>query len=159
MSVAMTKYIYDYPMQSVTADILVVLPNTEIEDSLILLIERKNEPYKGKFCLPGGFMEQNELLVECAARELYEETSININVGRLRLITILDNPNRDPRGRVIANVFEVNITEEEYNQAKANDDAASIKWVKLSDILIGKVELGFDHKIAIEKLINLMICD
>jgi 8-oxo-dGTP diphosphatase len=36
----------------------------------ILLIKRKNEPYKDCWALPGGFMEMGETLEKCAIREL-----------------------------------------------------------------------------------------
>lgn len=71
-------YTYDYPMASVTADIG-VLRKAEDGRFEILLIKRKNEPYKDCWALPGGFMEMDETLEKCAVRELKEETNIVVD--------------------------------------------------------------------------------
>ena len=69
------KYCYDYPRPAVTTDCIVY----DIDDQKgfrILLIKRKNDPYKDMWAIPGGFMEMDETAEECAARELLEETGI-----------------------------------------------------------------------------------
>jgi len=66
------NYSYEYPRPAVSADIAVFRKSGGIMQ--ILLILRKNPPYKGMWALPGGFMEKDETLEETAARELFEET-------------------------------------------------------------------------------------
>lgn len=149
------KYVYDYPMMSFTTDIIVVKKNPKIctEDDEILLIERKNDPYKGEWVLPGGFVEANELSIDAAKRELFEETNIKVSKEYLQFLTLLDNPKRDPRGRVVSSVYFINtLTDKELSLAKAGDDANSFKWVKVSDILSDKIKLAFDHDKAIRLL-------
>ena len=84
------KYGYDFPMPSITCDVLVLNQqiNVTAEGSLmsksnVLLIKRKNEPFKDCWALPGGFMEIDETLVECAKRELKEETGIDVDTSKL----------------------------------------------------------------------------
>src|SRR3989344_1885346 len=66
----------------------------------IVLIERKNNPYKGKFALPGGFVEEGEEFEHAVKRELEEETSIKDIF--LKQIGAYGSVDRDPRGRVIS---------------------------------------------------------
>ncbi|MFQ5620414.1 MAG: NUDIX domain-containing protein [Candidatus Nanoarchaeia archaeon] len=106
----------------------------------ILLIKRKNAPWKGKWALPGGFVDKYETLEKAAKRELKEETGITIN--KLHKLKPFDTPKRDPRGQVIS-IPHVGTTR--YQLPKGNDDAAEAKWVPISKIPI----LACDHnKIA-----------
>ena len=114
----------------------------------IVLIKRKHEPFKGQWALPGGFLENgNETLEEAAARELFEETSLQTNPSELRLVGVYSDPKRDPRGHVIAHVYEVR----RYSgKLKASDDAADARVFKeLPE------NLAFDHgKILVDYLKN-----
>ena len=80
-----------------TADAVVfTILNRELK---ILLIKRKYEPYKGKFALPGGFVNLDEDLEDACKRELREETGVkNIFLKKLHPF---GEVNRDPRGRVV----------------------------------------------------------
>ncbi|MFO0780389.1 MAG: NUDIX hydrolase [Candidatus Gracilibacteria bacterium] len=69
----------------------------------VLLIERGHEPYKGKWALPGGFMEWGESCEQAAARELEEETSLK-NV-ELKQLGVFSKPGRDPRGTIVSVAF------------------------------------------------------
>ena len=140
------KYTYDFPRPSVSADIAVLRVNEKPE---ILLIRRKNEPFKGMWALPGGFMEMEETLEECARRELEEETGIK--AGELLKFDSYDKPGRDPRGRVITQVF-VLIWKEGMGIPKAADDAEALAWFALDSL----PELGFDHKVIIRDVIGMM---
>lgn len=69
----------------------------------VALVRRKNEPYKGSWALPGGFVEMDESLDKAVMRELQEETGLR-NVPLTQLHCFGD-PGRDPRGRTISVVF------------------------------------------------------
>jgi len=142
------KYVYDWPrpMVSVDAAVFAFFGNK----AKVLLVNRKNEPFKGKWGLPGGFVDIDEELDDAVARELAEETGL---VGvRLEQIHTFGNVGRDPRGRVITVTF-MGIVTEGQNKLKAGDDAAKARWFD-----IGKLpkDLAFDHnevvRFAIEKL-------
>lgn len=129
-------YCYDYPRPSVTVDIVVF--TDESPHPQVLLIRRKNSPFKGLWALPGGFLEMDETLETTALRELHEETSIS-NV-QLTQIGAFGNPDRDPRGRVIT-VAYLGIVNSEQHNAIAGSDAAEVAWFPTLDL----PQIAFDH--------------
>jgi ADP-ribose pyrophosphatase YjhB (NUDIX family) len=113
------------------------------KDSRILLVKRKNEPFKGCFALPGGFVNEGEKVEETARREVKEETSLDIEL--VDILGVYSDPNRDPRGHVMSTVFIGRISDnKEKVEARAQDDAEEINWIKLAEI--DKRNLAFDHK-------------
>jgi 8-oxo-dGTP diphosphatase len=105
----------------------------------IVLIKRKHEPFKNYWALPGGFLENGkENLEQAAARELLEETSLIVNPEELKLVGVYSNPGRDPRGHIIAHIYEA----KNYSgELRANDDAAEARVFRK---LPGN--LAFDHE-------------
>ena len=69
----------------------------------VLLIRRKNPPFKGKYALPGGFVDVGETVEDACRRELMEETGVK--AGRLELIGVYSDPERDPRGHTCSVAF------------------------------------------------------
>ncbi len=142
------KYVYDWPRPMVSVDAAVF--GFFRGKAKLLLIRRKNEPFKSQWALPGGFVGINEELEAAAERELAEETGL-VNVTLEQMHTF-GKCGRDPRGRQITIVFTGTATEG-LNKIKAGDDAAKARW---SDIEKLPKDLAFDHsevvKFAIEKL-------
>jgi len=134
------KYCYDYPRPSVTVDLVLIAENDS--DKKILLIERKQEPFKGMWALPGGFVDENEDLRDAAFRELKEETGIE-NVT-LKQFGAFGKPGRDPRGHTIAIGFMALLPSK--INAIAGDDAARAKWFSIKKL----PDLAFDHEEIIE---------
>jgi 8-oxo-dGTP diphosphatase len=64
----------------------------------VLLIKRAHEPLKGQWSLPGGGVELGETLEQAAAREVQEETGLDVEVGPI--VEVLDRIMRDPDGHV-----------------------------------------------------------
>jgi 8-oxo-dGTP diphosphatase len=114
------------------------------QERKILLIKRGRPPDKGKWALPGGFIEMDEDLIDSAKRELAEETGIT-GVELQELFTV-GTPGRDPRGRVITVMFFA-IVDMNHIECKAGDDAAEISWFSVSDL----PQLAFDHEMVIRK--------
>ncbi|MFC1676422.1 NUDIX domain-containing protein [Planctomycetota bacterium] len=142
------KYTYCWPRPMVTVDAVVFAyfdskPN-------ILLIKRANEPFKGRWALPGGFVEMDENLKDAAERELAEET--NLTSVPLKQLHTFGTPGRDPRGRQITVVY-MGIAETNPDKIKAGDDAAKAEWFDIQNI---PTDLAFDHnkviKLAIREL-------
>ena len=88
------EYIYDWPRPMVTVDALIFAVCGGRKS--VLLIKRGNEPFKGLWAVPGGFVEMDEELETAAARELYEETGIE-GVA-LKQMHTFGTVGRDPRG-------------------------------------------------------------
>jgi 8-oxo-dGTP diphosphatase len=142
------KYIYDWPRPMAAADAAVF--GFFAGKARLLLVNRKNEPFKGKWALPGGFVNIDEELDDAVARELAEETGL---VGvPLEQIHTFGNVGRDPRGRVITVVF-MGIETKGQNKLKAGDDAAKVRWFNIENL---PKDLAFDHnevvRFVIEKL-------
>jgi 8-oxo-dGTP diphosphatase len=127
----------DLPRPSVTVD-LVILTIAE-QDLKALLIRRGEEPFKGRWALPGGFVEIDESLERAAARELKEEAGVR-DVYLEQLYTFGD-PKRDPRGRVISVVYFALIDAGRQRIAAASD-AAAAGWHSVFD----PPRLAFDHR-------------
>ena len=138
------SFTYDYPRPCVTTDCLVFRKIDDIWS--LLLIERGNEPFKGCWALPGGFLEMNEDLDTCAARELQEETGLTgIELYQLYAFSA---PNRDPRHRTISVAYwGVDNTE---RQAVGSDDAVKAQWFALDKL----PSLAFDHEQILQKALS-----
>ena len=127
-------YAYRWPRASVTAD--AVLFAEKDGQKYVLLIQRGNDPYKGYWAFPGGFLNMDETVARCAERELEEETGIVLT--GMQLVDIYSDVERDPRGRVITAAYAAMTTMPE---ATAVDDAAAAKWWPLNAL----PKLAFDH--------------
>jgi 8-oxo-dGTP diphosphatase len=144
------SYTYDYPRPCITCDAIVTY------GSKILLIRRKNDPFKGMLALPGGFFdtEKDESIQLAAERELEEETGIN---EYLNFFAYYDAVDRDPRQRTITFVFQrvYNSTFEKIPEIKAGDDAASAQWFPIEDLWFEN--LAFDHKKILKDYFNVKV--
>jgi 8-oxo-dGTP diphosphatase len=142
------KYVYDWPRPMVTVDAIVF--GFLAGKARLLLINRGNEPFKGQWALPGGFVGIDEELEAAAARELAEETGLE-GVALQQMHTF-GRCGRDPRGRQITVAF-MGIVEGGAQKVKAGDDASDARWF---DIAALPKDLAFDHnevaKFAIAKL-------
>ena len=139
------NFCYKYPHPSVTADCVIFgFDGTTIK---VLLIQRGIEPFKGKWAFPGGFMNIDETVEECAKRELEEETGLK-NVSVEQFYTFSD-VNRDPRERVIT-VAQYALVK--LSEVKGGDDATSARWFSMDEV----PSLAFDHdrilRIAVNRL-------
>ena len=126
-------YTYKYPRPALTVDAIVL----KKESNQLLLVQRGIEPFMGKWALPGGFVEMNELLADACKRELQEETGLEIS--ELTQFMAADKVDRDPRGRTISVLFYGYVAEDAV--AQGGDDAALAEWFMLDCL----PELAFDH--------------
>lgn len=142
------KYVYDWPRPTVSADATVF--SFFKSRARLLLINRKYEPFKGKWALPGGFVDIDEELEDAVVRELAEETGLTD--VKLEQMHTFGKCGRDPRGRQITIVF-MGIAANGRNKIKAGDDAAKVRWFDIENL---PEELAFDHneviRVAIGKL-------
>jgi len=131
-------YSYSYPRPAVTVDAILIS-----KQNSVLLIERGREPFKGKWALPGGFVDMDEPLEIACKRELEEETGIRI--AAMKQFKAFGAVDRDPRHRTISVIFYA-FTEDEIT-ARAGDDAAKAQWFPLDKL----PELAFDHQLILEE--------
>ena len=102
----------------------------------VVLIRRGNEPFEGRWALPGGFVEVGETVEEAAAREAAEETGLTVEVARL--VGVYSDPDRDPRGHNVSVAFLVRVL--------SGDLVAATDGSEVSVLDPQTVELAFDHR-------------
>lgn len=124
----------------------------------VLLIQRKFAPGRGAWALPGGFRNQRETFLDCAIRELIEETNVRVPEKVLRgsivKTELFDDPSRSfgiPRN-TMAVYMRIN-PNPDFSLPRANgaDDAALCKWVPLTDAL-NTIQMYDDHKDILSKV-------
>lgn len=160
--------IYTYPHPYVCTDATVFtlktqdttsyrkLPKTKLA---ILLYRRVEEPFKGKWCLPGGFLNIDELPEEAIQRKLLEKA--NLSKCYLEQLYTFCAPDRDPRARIISITYLGLMSENEGLKMPPE------QWFEITStngqlqfsnhqMNISELDFGFDHyhiiNIALERL-------
>ncbi|RSN80365.1 NUDIX domain-containing protein [Acinetobacter baumannii] len=121
----------------------------------VLMIQRSNFPEKGKWALPGGFVDlkTDPDLMATAHRKLLEKTGIQSPY--LEQVETIGNQHRDPRGWSITALYLALIDFEKF-AIQANSTAEHSQWLSIDQAL--QLDLAFDHKqllqLAFERLCN-----
>jgi 8-oxo-dGTP diphosphatase len=113
------------------------------DNSKILLVRRKNDPFKGMLSIPGGFINEGETAENAMIREAKEETSLVVEP--IAILGVYSDPQRDPRMHTISVTFITRIVQGSEN---ARDDAAALQWINIEDELDGLIQsqqIAFDH--------------
>ncbi|MCY9590446.1 NUDIX hydrolase [Paenibacillus chitinolyticus] len=153
----------DYVRPSVAADmvILTVADTTELnyrklpkKNMRVLLIQRGEHPFLGKWALPGGFVRPGETTEQTARRELREETSVD-NVYLEQLYTFSE-PDRDPRSWVMSCAYMALIDSSQVKIA-AGDDAAEAAWFDVTCRLLSEEKLRLEDGYSITRRYELKL--
>jgi 8-oxo-dGTP diphosphatase len=113
------------------------------DNSKLLLVRRKNDPFKGMLSIPGGFINEGETAEDAMTREAKEETSLVVEP--IAILGVYSNPQRDPRMHTISVTFITRIVQ---GKEDARDDAATLQWINVEDeldSLIQSNQIAFDH--------------
>lgn len=130
-----------YPPVAVTADLVVL--TIRGERLCVLLVRRGAPPYRGRWALPGGFVQPDENLDQAAARELTEETGLADPPVHLEQLASYGAPKRDPRMRVVTVAYLA--LGPDLPDPVAGSDAAAARWVPVDEVTGGRRALAFDH--------------
>lgn len=142
-----------YEKPSVTVDLIGLRFNQTTNKLQILLVQRKANPDRNHWALPGGFIEPNETTYDAVIREIHEETNLTIDEDRIQLLPLVSTPHRDPRMWVMTNPNIVLFTPQDNLKLKAGDDAAHAKFFNIqfnrqNNLVIDDLSLNnlaFDH--------------
>jgi 8-oxo-dGTP diphosphatase len=144
-------FTYRHPRPALTVDCVVFGISSPVEPELqVLLVERRDEPFKGRWALPGGFVvvsdegDQGEDLEAAARRELAEETGLRVEY--LEQLYTFGRPGRDPRGRVVSVAYYALV---QSTAVSAGSDASAAQWWPVATLARAKdgpaASLAFDH--------------
>lgn len=142
-----SKEASEYKNTAIALDIVVFGYN---EGKLsVLLLNRKEEPYKNCWTLPGAFLHMEETFQQCCARILL--TKLGMNDVYLEQLYSFDNIERDPRGRVLSVTYYALVNPSKFELA-AGQMANDVQWFDTNEL----PRLGFDHntifKVALQRL-------
>jgi 8-oxo-dGTP diphosphatase len=126
---------------AVTVDLVVF--TVRDEQLCALAVKRGGPPFKGRWALPGGFVEEDEGLLEAALRELAEETGLVELPVHLEQLATYGAPRRDPRQRVVSIAYLALAAE--LPDPAAGSDAAAARWRPVAELLDARARLAFDH--------------
>ena len=141
-----------FPRPSVTVDLVIL--TVQDKDLKILLVERNEHPFKGRWALPGGFVrvsddrkDQGEDLDDAALRELEEETGLSPETcGKffLEQVKTFGKPGRDPRMRVISVAYYALVRADLVPLIRAGGDVSGARWFSVAELADAE-PLAFDH--------------
>ncbi|MDR2829562.1 MAG: NUDIX hydrolase [Methanobrevibacter sp.] len=132
----------NYKKQSITTDVFIYNDKNEF-----ILIKRRNDPFKGYWALPGGYLDYGETVEDGAVREAKEETSIDVQL--IKLFNVYSKPSRDPRGHTVTIIY---LAKGDFKNLKANDDANDAKIFTKDNL--SSINLAFDHKIILNDILT-----
>ena len=140
-------YTYEYARPALTVDSVVF--GLDEQELKVLLIQRKNEPFAGRWAFPGGFLDVGETPLEAARRELAEETGLE--KIELEQLQAFGDPDRDPREHNVS-IVHYGLVSIRGARIRAADDALQAGWFSARK----PPPLAFDHdrilQVALERL-------
>ena len=141
-----------YPPTFVTTDAVVV------QSGHVLVVRRRVRPGQGLIALPGGYLNQQEQVIEGMVRELREETGLKVPKpvleGSIVDRHVFDAPGRSQRGRVITHAFLIQLKAGPLPSVRGGDDAEKAFWMPLADIYAHEDTFFEDHVQIIQHFIS-----
>ena len=135
---------------AVTVDVVTF---TIVDEQLqILLVRRGQDPYEGRWALPGGFVRDDEDLEAAALRELQEETGVIAEPRYLEQLGTYGRPDRDPRMRVVTVAYWAILAN--LPEPHGGGDAADARLFPVVMIEADALELAFDHDKIIKEAVE-----
>lgn len=147
--------------RSIAVVIFLFAKDTNNEEFILVTKRGKGTPdpeYVGKYCVPCGYLEFDETILQAASRELKEETGLTVPSSEFKLIGINDDPKSDKRQNITFRfAIRSQVSIEDLNKLTTTknsdkDEVDSIEFIKLSDI--DSYEWAFNHNNLIKNIIK-----
>lgn len=129
-------------------------------DSYILAEQRgtgtPDPEYVGKYCVPCGYLDYDETIVQAAQRELMEETGLNLPTSDFKLLNFNDIPESDKRQNVTFRyIVNLDVPIEDLSKLfttknSEKNEVESIKFISLTNI--NNYEWAFNHQELIKEI-------
>lgn len=116
------------------------------KNNKLLLLKRAQDPWKGYWNLPAGFLEYEESLIDGVIREVFEEAGLNVDVTGLRHVVKYWD---DPRGHGIVLFYDCKILDGEYIP---NDEVLEMKYFSMDEL--PQEIAGAGHKEMLDLLLK-----
>lgn len=141
----MSRYIYDYPRPAVAVDL--VLFGIKEQRLMVLRGRRAVAPHKGRVCLPGTYVRENESADDACARKI---KSIGLEHTYLEQLYTFTAPDRDPRERVVS-IAHYGLIPVPSAVPGGDDKIDLLEWVEPSD---ETKPWAFDHATILAKAVE-----
>jgi 8-oxo-dGTP diphosphatase len=140
-----TKPFHGYKNPALAIDLVVFGYHENVLS--VLLLNRKEEPFQNEWTLPGVFLKMEERFPEACSRVL--ETKLGMDNIYLEQLYSFDEPERDPRGRVISVSYYALVNPRKF-KVIAGTMANDVKWHDIKKV----PDLGFDHTKIFKKALQ-----
>ncbi len=118
-----------------------------LDGTKVLLVKRGEEPDKGWWDIPGGYLDWDQTLEESSARELLEETSLVVKPEDLELLQVYSNPENKAQNQVIDIYYVARIFSGEVHID--GEEIVAAQWFDLKNL---PETVAFDHRSVLEQL-------
>ncbi|HEY4063600.1 MAG TPA: NUDIX domain-containing protein [Puia sp.] len=139
------KLFHSYQNPALAIDLVVF--GYQANELSVLLLNRKEEPFKDGWTLPGAFLQMEERFSDTCSRVL--RTKLGMDQLFLEQLYSFDEPERDPRGRAISVTYYALVNPRKF-EISAGTMANDVQWFNIRKM----PTLGFDHRIIFKRALQ-----